>query len=166
MTADQISGAEFSTCGAYRRRLWRVWDEALPILTMAMLNPSKAGAVKSDPTVTRQIERAKRLGCGSLFVVNAFDLVATDPRDMKRHAKPLSAENDDAILASVMRAVESGGITIAAWGPHAKHLGRHEQLLTLLKGLPLHSLIVTADGTPGHPLYLPYSTVPQPYPPL
>lgn len=85
-------------------------------------------------------------------MVNAFDLVATDPAEMKRHARPLSAENDEAIVEAVESAVDSGGLVIAAWGPHAKHRGRHAYLLDLLVTYPLNSLVVTADGYPGHPL--------------
>lgn len=164
MTLSEMSGATFSEDRVYRRLLWRVWDKALPICTLAMLNPSTANENKGDPTVTRQIERAKRLGCGTLLVVNAFDVVATDPAEMLMHPKPNTLENDESIFDAVTKAVESGGIAIAAWGPKAEHRRRDTFLLDMLSGIQLHALRITKDGFPSHPLYLPYSAFPIKYP--
>lgn len=152
-----MSGADFSPDGSYRRLLWRIWDVSLPLLLMIMLNPSKAGARDSDPTVTRQIERGKRNGFGGLLVANAFDVVATYVGDMRKKTVPSSQWNDAAIMSAVCRVERSGGKVIAAWGPHAKHRNRHAQMLDLLAGVDLHALAVTKDGYPGHPLYVGYS---------
>lgn len=164
MTLSEMSGASFSICGKYRHLLWRRWDDGLPRLNMIMLNPSIAGTIKSDPTVSRQVERAKRLKCGSLYVTNAFDLVATDPKDMKAHARPTSEINDLTIQLTAEACLASGGMVIAAWGPHAKHRDRHNDLLKIMAGVPLHALVVTKDGFPGHPLYIPYDRVPVRWP--
>lgn len=165
MTLQEASGADFSADRVYRRLLWRRWDESLPWLCMIMLNPSKAGAVESDPTVTRQIERAKRLNCGGLLVTNAFDLVATDPREMKRHPKPNTLENDEAIFEAVHRTVGSGGTVIAAWGKDGAHRGRDKFIGEMLCGVcQLHALAVTKEGQPGHPLYIGYDVKPFPWP--
>lgn len=163
MTLSEMSGANFSDCGKYRSLLWRRWDTSKPILNMVMCNPSVAGAVDSDPTVTRQIERAKLLGCGSLLVTNAFDVIATDPKDMKAHPLPCSAQNNEAILTAAKQAVESGGQVIAAWGPNAKHKRRHEEMIKLLRDIPLYALVITKDGICGHPLYVAYQAIPQRY---
>lgn len=166
MTVSGMSGALFSEDRVYRHLLWRRWDEALPWLNICMLNPSLAGALptESDPTVTRQIERAKRLGCGGLLVTNAFDLIATDPRDMKRHPQPCSLENDRHVLEAANRAVDSGGIVIAAWGSHAKHRGRDLQMLSLLNGIRLKAVALNKDGSCGHPLYVGYDVAPFDWP--
>lgn len=164
MTIDEMSGADFSEDGMYRRLLWRIWDVSLPLMLMIMLNPSKAGRRESDPTVTRQIERGKRNGFGGLLVANAFDVVATYVGDMRRHRAPLSPSNNQSILDAAARAERSGGMVIAAWGPHAKHLDRHAQMLDLLVGIKLHALVTTKDGYPGHPLYVSYEAQPFLYP--
>lgn len=164
MTLTEMSGATFSADRAYRQLLWRIWNQELPLLNLCMLNPSKAGEIESDPTVTRQIERTKRLGCGGLLVTNAFDLVATDPKEMKRHPEPLSNQADAAILAAAERATKSGGMVIVAWGHNAAHRGRDGVLLDMLVGIPLYSLAVTKGGFPGHPLYLGYDVQPVRYP--
>ena len=162
MTLSEMSGATFSADRVYRRQLWRRWDDALPWLLLIGCNPSKAGAVESDPTVTRQITRAKLLGCGGLLVCNAYDLVSTDPRLLKTHPAPLSPENDDAILDAVDKTMKSQGTVIAAWGGNVTP-GRHNQLLRLLAHVPLTALGVNFDGSPSHPLYISYSVKPEPY---
>lgn len=160
MTIAEMSGATFSDDRIYRRLLWRRWDASKPWLCLLMLNPSKAGAWESDPTVTRQIERAKRLGCGGLLVVNAYDLISTDPAALKVHPKPNTLENDEAILDAVTRTVASGGIVIAAWGKNATP-ARVVRIKEMLCGVcHLHALAVNKDGNPAHPLYIGYDAVP------
>lgn len=150
------SGATFSPCGKYRHALWRIWDESLPLYMTVMLNPSTAGAVESDPTVSRQITRAQMLGYGGLLVGNAFDFRATDPKVMKAAEAPCSTENDRHLLEMAARA----GIIVCAWGKDGAHLGRGAEVLALLGGYDLYALHINEDGSPGHPLYLSYKRVP------
>ena len=157
-----MSGATFSEDRAYRQLLWRVWEEDAKFLNVIGLNPSRAGEIESDPTITRQIERAKRLGCGGLLMTNAYDLVATDPKDMKKHPKPLSEAADEAIVAAAKRTDASGGIILAAWGRNVSEK-RWVELMSLLAGFDLHCLGVNADDSPVHPLYVGYDVVPQRY---
>lgn len=129
-----------------------------------MLNPSKAGATESDPTVTRQIERAKRLEYGGLLVINAYDLISTDPGALKTHPKPNTLENDEAIFDAVTRTVKSGGIVIAAWGKNATE-ARVCFIREMLCGVcSLHALAVNKDGSPMHALYISYDVLPQRWP--
>lgn len=157
MTIDGPSGAIFSEDKAYRHLLWRIWDESLPLLLMAMLNPSVAGAKasESDPTVTRQIERARRLGCGGLLVVNTHDLVSTDPRGLKTHPKPVSDVCDRYILDAATGVIASGGFVVCAWGKHCPP-ARSAAIMELLAGFPLYCLGRNGDGSPEHPLYKKY----------
>ncbi len=157
------SGATFSEDRKYRQLLWRIWDNALPLLCVCLLNPSVAAEDESDSTVTRQIERAHRLGCGGLLVVNAYDFVSTDPKYMKSQDMPSSPENDAAIVKAATRAVDSGGMVICGWGGNCTQ-ARHNELVRLLQGIPLHALKVNADGSPQHPLYLGYSVQPVRWP--
>jgi hypothetical protein len=34
MTPEQFAGADFSECGKYRYKLWRIWDENKPLAMM------------------------------------------------------------------------------------------------------------------------------------
>lgn len=159
--------AEFSPCGLYRKRLWR--PTGAPgdrQLTVIGLNPSIAGKKTAehpegqpDPTSTRQIERARRLGCSLLMMVNIFDWIDTDPEAMKRAAEPSSPDNDAVILAECQRA----SLIICGWGNDGAHRGRGAAVAAMLRqaGHRLHYLRLTKRGEPEHPLYLSYKLTPQ-----
>jgi len=165
MTLFLDSGAVFSEDRKYRPLLWRIWDTTLPLLNCLMLNPSKAGETESDPTVTRQMERARILGRGGLLVTNAYDMVSTDPKVMKKDPAPKSEQCDRYILESAVRARTSGGIVLCAWGKHCE-LSRQAEILRLLDGYKLHCLETNFNGTPVHPLYQPYDAPLLPFPRL
>ncbi|PHQ71346.1 MAG: hypothetical protein COB93_03365 [Sneathiella sp.] len=151
------SGADFSDCGAYRYRLWRRWGGGGKV-TFIMLNPSTADATRNDPTIERCHRRAVAMGFSALDVVNIFAFRATDPRDLKRTAKPVGSDNDAAIIASL----KDADMTICAWGSHGDHQNRHNAVRDLLKAnrLTVHALSLTKKGLPGHPLYLSYRKEP------
>ena len=98
MFADDRVGALFSPDRVYRYRLWRRWKPEEPALVYVMLNPSTADEIDSDATVTRCIERARRMGYGGIEVVNLFALRSTDPTALYRHEAPVGPENDQHIL--------------------------------------------------------------------
>lgn len=154
-------GAEFSPCRTYRYRLWRLWDER-PHCLFVMLNPSTATEVANDPTVSRCIAYARKLGYGGCVVVNIFAYRATDPVEMKQAKDPVGPENDKAIL----RCANDAGLLVAAWGAHGKHKGRSRYVRGMLHGagINVHCLSVTADGEPRHPLYLSGEIEPMPFP--
>ena len=151
------SSALFSDCGAYRYGLRRRWADG-PSLLYVMLIPSTADERRNDPTIERCERRARALGFGALSIANLFAFRATDPRDLKRAAEPVGAEND-ALLLDWHRAAD---MTLAAWGVHGAHLGRHRAVLSLLDG-PLHHLGLTRGGLPRHPLYVAYAARPEPW---
>ncbi len=149
-------GASFSPCGKFRWELWRTWDELGWILNLIMLNPSKAGVVENDPTVTRQIQRAKNLGAGSLWVTNAFAFRATDPKDMKAADDPVGSENDSYLL----NVAKKSSMIICAWGGHGSYRSRSKRVCNLLQDFDLWALGAGKTGEPAHPLYLSYSVQP------
>ncbi len=156
-----VGDATFSECGAYRYRLSRIWNPALPLCTFIMLNPSTAGALADDTTITRCIGFSMEFGCGGLIVVNLFAFRATNPKDMFGVADPIGPGND----AAIADAAKTDGPVICAWGANGWHMGRDQQVLALLeaRGTRPMSLKVTKDGFPGHPLYLPYGITPRTY---
>lgn len=149
------STATFSPCKQYRYTLTRTWDEELPRIVFIMLNPSKATAEISDPTVSRCLERAKRLGFGSLTVLNIFAYRSTNPQDLYKLDDPVGPENDWAITA----AIKAGSTVICGWGNHGRLHGRGAIVLDLLWsiGHKPRALKMTSLGEPWHPLYLGYS---------
>ena len=162
-TAEQ-RGTFFSADRVYRYTLWREWGTGtLPILQpnhgansyvmFIGLNPSTADETKDDPTIRKCIGFAKRWGFGSLCMTNLFAYRSTDPRKMKDHPNPIGDDND-LWLACCAR---SAGMIVAAWGRDGQHLKRDLAVMQILKDV--HCLGLNNDGSPKHPLYVPYGTV-------
>lgn len=152
------AGALISDCGLFRYELWRIWDEGLPLLVFIMLNPSKADASINDPTIVKCMEFARRLGFGGILVLNLFAFRATDPKDLKRAGFPVGDLNDQRIEAAARQHGGTGARFVAAWGAHARKLGRPAEVAALLKrlGVSTFALELTPDRVPRHPLMLSY----------
>ncbi len=158
----ETTGAVFSADRRHRYRLWRTWDATKPPLTFVMLNPSIADEEDNDPTVERCQRRAAEMGFGGLRVANIFALCSTDPSVLYSDPDPVGPDNDAAILDQAKEA----GLVVCAWGTHGNLHGRGAAVLALLRagGVVPHYLVLNADGTPKHPLYVAYDTKPQPFP--
>lgn len=143
----------------YRYTLWRQWtDEVDPKFAMFIgLNPSTADEKSDDATIRKCIGFAKQWGFGGLLMTNLFAWRATHPKDMKASAEPVGEENDVWLLAGSRKA----SAVIAAWGNDGSHLGRAQRVLRMCP--MVYTLRRNKDGSPGHPLYIPYSASPQPY---
>ncbi len=155
------SGAEFSRRRTWRYDLWRVWNWGDLIATFICLNPSTADENSNDPTVERLERRARMWGYGGVHVLNIFSYRSTDPEALLALSDPIYAIgplNDEHILARSREA----GIVICAWGGHKSAQVRGPQVEMMLRsaGVKLHALRLNADGSPQHPLYLPYSAKP------
>ena len=157
------SKAAFSVCGRYRYSLMRVWDKTKPVWCFIMLNPSTAGAVENDPTVTRCIRRARAAGAGGLIVVNLYAWRATAPRELAASPDPVGMFADDFISAAVFFSSR----VVCAWGAYDRLNGRDREVLelvTLMGKTPL-CLGLTKGGHPKHPLYLANDVEAHPMPP-
>jgi hypothetical protein len=159
---DAPSTAVYSDCEKYRYRLGRIWNPVGTQVMFVMLNPSTATEVQNDPTVERCERRARALGYGGFCVTNIFAWRATDPRNMRAASDPIGPENDRILVESTKWA----DCVIAAWGTHGAHLGRGIAVANMLRGQgkALFHLGLSKAGHPKHPLYLPYSQQPIPWP--
>lgn len=142
-------GAVFSKCTRYRYRLDRDLLVGDGEILFVMLNPSTADAEKSDPTVTRCLNFAKRWGFRHVNVGNLFALRSTDPTVLYRTKDPVGPENDFHLRAMSHHA----DLTVVAWGGRGGYLDRDAEVLKLLSR-PIEHLGVTKQGRPKHPLYL------------
>lgn len=153
--------AVFSEDAKYRWCLQYELSNHKESLCAFMLNPSIAGSishgiVRSDPTVTRMIERAKLYQYGRLFVLNLFGLISTSPAILKEHVNPVGTENDKYINS----VLDANPDVVVAWGPKGKLLGRDSRCLQFIyqHNITPTCFGLTKDGFPKHPLYLPYDT--------
>lgn len=121
-------------------------------LLFGMQNPSKAGEDESDPTVTRCMGFARRMGFGTLMVVNMAAGIATDPADLLKMEDPVGPEN----VRIIREQVQQCDLAIAAWGSLSKRLrGLFRLSIGAFKTYPtLKCLGKTKAGDPRHPLYL------------
>ncbi len=156
------AGAKFSRCRRWRYLLWRCWDEAKPVANFLMLNPSTADELKLDPSCTRARNYAERWGFGALVVTNIFGWRSTDPAALKTVDDPIGRGND----AAIVKAAKGAKLVVCAWGNHGLHAERAERVKALLKQqrIALHVLRMNGAGQPAHPLYLPSSLKPTPWP--
>lgn len=156
-----LATAVFSADRRHRYHLSRVWDPDLPRVNFLMLNPSTADAFTLDPTVTRCAKFARAWGYGELAVTNCYALRSTDPAGLRQVSDPVGEDNDAAIVAGALAA----DLVIAAWGVYVVYLDRETQVRRLLAeaGVTVHTLRLTKAGHPGHPLYIPNGTKPQPW---
>lgn len=126
-----------------------------------MANPSTAGRVDpvtgevgTDPTANKVREFSRGFGYDGHVIANAYDKVSTDPRGLWTGAPPCSPGAD-----AYLQAVAMLPLVIIACGRIVKRdrLAHVERVLRAA-GATLYCLGVNDDGSPKHPLYLPYST--------
>lgn len=145
----------------YRYTLTRIWDPGLPALAFIMLNPSTADANTEDPTVRRCLGFARDLGYGTLYVLNAFALRSTDPKELMKRVDPIGMNNDNYISSTLQMADK----VIVAWGSDkaVTFFNRAYTISELAKSqnMSLYALKVNKDGSPSHPLYLAKNLEPQ-----
>lgn len=153
------SVARFSDCDRYRYGLVRRWASG-PMLLFVMLNPSTADEFQNDPTVGRCQRRAVQMQYGAFAVANLFALRSTDPAALLSAADPVGPKNDVAIR----RLCSEAELVICAWGNHRAIGNRGTAVLQLIRhtGHEPKALRLNRDGSPAHPLYLPYSLSPVP----
>lgn len=145
---ERENGAQFSNNRVYRYKLWRIWNNKLPLVLFIGLNPSTANEVEDDPTVRRCVNFAKRWEYGGIYMGNLFAVRATDPKEMVAHNRPIGPDNDHALREMILRT----RINVACWGTKGLHLDRGRFVSRLM--LFPKCFGITKTGHPKHPLYL------------
>lgn len=143
--------------GPYRYYLERQWDDNKPLLPFMMLNPSTADAEQDDATIRKCIGFAERGGYGGVSVVNLFAYRATDPMDLweaQRHGTNIVGPSNNYAYLEYLQ-----GFVVCAWGSQATGHERVKQVMEGLKhsSIKTYCLKLNADGSPAHPLMLPYT---------
>jgi hypothetical protein len=165
------SGAEFSPCRRYRYRLWRTWERSLSTCAFIGLNPSTADETRDDPTIRKCVGFARKWGFGGCEVINLFGWCSTETLGLLRECGPSGHARQNArIIAAVIARTPR---VVLAWGSHPRIrslLAPREQdvrrrvesaaakMRARGRRIEVGTLGSNADGSPRHPLYLPYST--------
>jgi hypothetical protein len=167
---DPSCWAVLSDCGRYRYLLARTWDDYLgegewwdrapqrALMVFVMLNPSTADGREDDPTIRKCIGFARRNGCGGILVVNLFAWRETHPKLLPRGPEVIGEHNEEFIGIALRNPLLAIGV--AAWGRMSTRLHRQSASTRVAAQCArrLHCLGTTQDGSPRHPLMLPYST--------
>lgn len=151
MEDQTMAGADFSECGKYRYRLWRIWNSQLPKAMVIGLNPSTANASKNDNTINILIRVLGKLGFGGFYMMNCWAYITSDPKLLM--VNPMSDEwnnNMITVTASLCKTV------IFAWGNFEiiKEKGRDLELIEMFPNAKCFGF--NANGTPWHPRALSY----------
>lgn len=149
------SRAIYSIDLKYRYLLERIWDETKPLIAYCLLNPSTATELSNDPTIERCETRSILWKFGGYIILNAFAFRSTDPNGLLWVEDPVGPENDFIIMENAQRA----STFICGWGTKGILFDRGRKLQNKLReaNFILHALKINEDGSPAHPLYLPYS---------
>lgn len=155
--------AFISDSGLFRYWLERQWGPG-PRLVFIMLNPSTADAMLDDATIRKCIGFAQRLGFDGILVLNLFAFRATKPANLKLAGWPVGNVNDWIIRDALVNADLFDIKVVCAWGANARGHKRSAEVLALLRACGVQPMALRRlnDGTPEHPLYIPYECVPEP----
>ena len=153
------SNALFSDDRIFRYWLLRRWNLAQGLMAVIGCNPSTADETENDPTIRKTIGFAERLGFGGVLMLNVGAYRATDPKDWKAARDPFGPGNSVEHLQGYLGKWEPS-IVIAAWGKPCMSSQRGQMRAESIKRyiLGMKCWGRNGDGSPRHPLMLPYST--------
>jgi hypothetical protein len=159
-----MTDAYLSPDRMFRYWLLRQWNPALQLLALIGSNPSTADENKDDPTIRKEVGFAARLGFGGIIKLNVGAYRATNPKDWKAAADPFGPANTIDHLQGYLIRFAPGKV-IAAWGKPCmsspRGVRRAEEITRAIVGMECWGR--NGDGSPKHPLMLPYSTQLEPF---
>jgi len=159
-----ITEAYISDDRLFRYWLLRVWDPSLPLFALIGSNPSTADENKDDHTIRKEIGFGTRLGFGGLLKLNIGAYRATNPKDWASSADPFGAGNSiDSLQGYLIKFAPH--LVVAAWGKPClcSERGRARAAEVGKNILGMKCWGRNADGSPKHPLMLPYTAVLEPF---
>jgi hypothetical protein len=150
------AGASFDEKRIYRYALWRRWSTQGDLLLWVMLNPSTADEHVLDPTLRKVEGFSRRRGFGGFHIANVYAYRTPFPAVMFRGARQsaldiVGPDNDAQIIA----AARVSASVVVGWGKNAKR-DRVQQVAEVLRPFKPMCLGRNNDGSPVHPLYIPY----------
>lgn len=145
------------------QRRWRYvlrhrWSLDGDIPLIVMVNPSTADELTLDPTLTRCAGFMRDLGFGGMVIANLFAYRTPYPAVLRRAAKAgvdvVGADNDMWLERLALEHM----VRIAAWGNNGVFQGRAAAVLGSGVLGDVWCWGTNDNGTPKHPLMIPYSS--------
>lgn len=148
----------------FRYWLLRQWNPALRLMAVIGCNPSTADEKENDHTIRKLIGFTERLNFGGFLMLNVGAFRATDPRDWKDSRDPFGPSNSVEHLRGYLIKWQPS-LVIAAWGKPCMSSIRGQHRAESIKRniLGMKCWGKNADGSPRHPLMLPYATDLEPF---
>jgi hypothetical protein len=133
---------------------WDLEHEDRCTVLFILLNPSKASADTTDPTIDKLMKYARAWGYERLAVVNLFAYRETESKKLRSLAKRrdlVGPENDHYISGESRMAHR----VVCGWGNEGDICKRGAQVRELLESycVDLYCFNQNQNGTPCHPLY-------------
>lgn len=133
---------------------WDHEDQDRCTVLFIMLNPSKASAETTDPTIDKLMKYARAWGYERLAVVNIFAYRETESKKLRSLAKRrdlVGPDNDQWIC----REAKDAHRVVCGWGNEGDICDRGTQVRAMLESwrVELYCLKQNQNGTPCHPLY-------------
>lgn len=155
MNDSNVTGAYFSDCRTHRYILWRIWDKGLPAVMFIGLNPSKAGEVYNDNTITKVCKIARHNDFGGIYMANLYSYIATKPKDLKTYLNRDFRILDQHQLVNIQHLQTYGlrcSTIVFAWGALKGVNSMASTIKSMFTGAKC--LEILTDGhSPKHPLY-------------
>lgn len=154
------SYAELSLDGLYRWKLGRVVDRPGKVALWIGVNPSTADAEQDDQSIRKLYGFGMKLGVREWMVGNLFAYRATNVNELAQVRDPVGLACDSYLEFMIERA----DLVIAGWGRIDKVPSdlRHrvDEVVKLVhdQGKQLMCWGTCQDGSPRHPLMIPYTT--------
>lgn len=144
------SGAEFSEDRKYRYKLWRIWDNKLPLAMCIGLNPSTANEAQNDTTINILRKVLAAHGFGGFYMTNLFGVISSDPDVLLSCDNPVG-ENDKH-LKEVRKKCTA---VFFCWGNFHQAVERAKVVVKMFPDAQVFSF--NKNGTPLHPRNLIYT---------
>jgi hypothetical protein len=158
------ANTRFNPGRTHRYTLFRHWGDPKHYCAFVGMNPSGADELHVDATVNKCRRFSEQWGFGALYMLNAFSLRATNPRELYAAADPVGRPENDQWI----RTVAAGAArVVVAWGKPGGDFNRGVEVEAILREACAPGIVFcfgrNLDGTPTHPLYQPYAKKLVPY---
>jgi hypothetical protein len=153
------TSAAISPDGLYRWMLGREFEHPGRTALWVGVNPSTADAEQDDQSIRKLYGFGERLGISKWLVGNLFAYRATDVNELARATDPIGARCDEFLEKMTGQA----DVVIAGWGrvdkvpQRLRH--RVDDVANRIVGTGKNLMCwgTCQDGSPRHPLMVPYS---------